>query len=255
VTSTDGQTAIRAFLFKKLVPLSREHHERLGLNPTFSYNEHHFHWLPLALSEVQEAARHFPIAVSDTHTPMLAAIVGLHNKQCLFIDRSGKWTGGYMPAYLRQMPFHVIRVRAPNGEAHPAVCVDVDSPLVDEIYPDKIIAGAGLNPRAAASLQAAKDFELGAAAAVAFARALEQSGLLLPLGAMPETADCLALRTLSMVSPARLRASPQALAPFAAGNGAAAVQACAQSLSHIANLRRLQEERYAEQEAHMRADL
>src|SRR6185369_8682924 len=118
--------------------------------------------------------------------------------------------------------------------AHPAVCVDVDSPLVDELYSEKIITGTGLNPRAAEPLQAAKEFELGAAAAVTFARALEQSGLLQPLSAMPETADCLALRKLSMVSPARLRASPQALAPFSAGNGLAAVQACTRSLSHIA---------------------
>ena len=253
---TGGQPAIAAFLFKRLVPLARGEHDRFGLTSHCTYNEYHFHWLPIATSEIIEVARHFPIVLADTQTPMLAAVVGLHRRQSLFIERSGRWIGGYLPLYLRQMPFHIVRVRSANAPAQPAVCLDVDSPLVDEIFPEKIIDGNRIGPAAQDALDAAKAFEQGALASAAFAQALERSGLASPLSAIPEAADCLSLRALKAVSPSHLReASPQALAPFDSAGVRPLLDACAQSIANFAALRRLQEQHYGEQEAHLRADL
>jgi hypothetical protein len=252
----ESQASIKAFLFKHLVPLARGEHDRVGLRSRRSYSEYHFHWLPIATSEIAEVARHFPIALADTQTPMLAAVVGLHRRQSLFIDRHGNWTGGYLPLYLRQMPFHIVRVRSGKGPAQPAVCVDMDSPLVDENEPAKIIEADRIGTSSQDALDAAKEFEQGAMASAAFAQALERSGLAVPLAALPEAADCLSLRSLKAVSPSRLRdASPQMLAPFVSAGVEPLLNACAQSIANFAALRLFQEQRYAEQEAHLRADL
>jgi hypothetical protein len=252
----EGGASIKAFLFKRLVPLARGEHDRVGLSSQRSYSEYHFHWLPIAASEVIEAARHFPLVLADTQRPMLAAVVGLHRRQSLFIDRRGNWTGAYLPLYLRQMPFQIVRVRAGNGPAQPAICIDMDSPLVDETLPDKIIEGDRIGTPAQDALNAAKEFEQGALASAAFAQALERSGLAVPLTTIPETADCLSLRTLMAVPASRLReAQPQALAPFTDAGMRPLLDACAGSIANVAKLRQLQEAHYAEQEAHMRADL
>lgn len=252
----EGQASIKAFLFKRLVPLARGEHDQVGLSSRRSYAEYHYHWLPLVTSEVSEAARHFPIVLAETQTPMLAAVIGLHRRQSLFIDRNGNWTGDYLPLYLRQMPFHVVRVRAGNAPAQPAVCIDLDSPLVDEQLPDKVIAGDRIGPSSQDALAAAQAFEQGAMSSASFAQALERCGLTVPLSALPEAADCLSLRSLQAVSPARLRAaSPQALAPFTSAGAMPLVEACAASITKFAELRQLQERLYAEQEAHRRADL
>ena len=252
----ESQASIKAFLFKRLVPLARGEHDQLGLRPRRSYSEYHFHWLPIATSEIVEVARHFPIVLADTQTPMLAAVVGLHRRQSLFIDRAGQWTGAYLPLYLRQMPFHIVRVRGGTGPAQPAVCIDMDSPLVDESEPGKVIEGDRIGATSQEALDAAKEFEQGAMASAAFAQALERSGLAVPLAAIPEAADCLSLRSLKAVSPSRLRnASPQILAPFTSAGVQPLLHACAQSIINFAALRLFQEQRYAEQEAHLRADL
>jgi len=252
----EGRASIKAFLFKRLVPLARGEHDQVGLSSRRSYSEHQFHWLPIVLSEVEHVACHFPIVLADTLTPMLAAVVGLHSRQSLFIDRHGNWTGGYLPLYLRQMPFHIVRVRADGATALPAVCVDMDSPLVDESFADKIIAGGGLGSSSKDAIDAAKAFEQGAMATAAFAQALERSGLTTTLNALPETADCVALRALQALTPARLaQATATRLAPFSSAGALPLLQACARSTLHFAALRQLQEQRYADQEAHLRADL
>src|SRR5689334_1098756 len=150
----EGGASIKAFLFKRLVPLARGEHDQVGLSSQRSYSEYHFHWLPIATSEVLDVARHYPIALADTQMPMLAAVVGLHRRQSLFIDRRGNWTGDYLPLYLRQMPFQIVRVRAGAGAAQPAICIDMDSPLIDETLPAKIIEGDRIGASAQDALNA-----------------------------------------------------------------------------------------------------
>jgi SapC len=253
---TTDQARIDAFLFKRLVPLDRERHEDTGLSSHRSFSEYHFHWLPITTAEVPEASRHFPIVLADTQTPMLAVVVGLHRRQSLFIDRLGRWTGGYLPLYLRQMPFQIVRIRSSIAPAQPALCVDLDSALIDQNSRDKIIDGDGVNALAQDAVSAAAEFEQGIFATASFAQALERSQLAVSLGAIPEAADCLSLRALKALSPLRLHsASPQMLAPFVTAGAKPLLDACARSLAHFELLRRLQERHYADREAHSRPDL
>lgn len=62
--------------------------------------------LPITLSEIASAQKHFPIVFSDLENPMPLAVVGTPDDVNLFIDANGNWEREtYVPAYLRCYPF------------------------------------------------------------------------------------------------------------------------------------------------------
>ena len=61
---------------------------------------------PITLAEFPRAAREFPILfarASQGVSPV--AILGLSRDRNLFVDAAGRWTGEYIPAHFRQLPF------------------------------------------------------------------------------------------------------------------------------------------------------
>jgi len=97
------------------------------------------------------------------------------------------------------------------------------------------------------------EFEREIAATSAFVQTLEQSGLTLQLGSVPEQADFVELQALRGVSHKGSR-SGHAEAQFSS-NTLLLLDACARSLGNLARLKRLQDDQYAQQETLMRADL
>jgi hypothetical protein len=62
--------------------------------------------LPLTLSEISSAQKHFPIVFSDLENPVPLAVVGTIDDVNLFIDDQGNWEREtYIPAYIRCYPF------------------------------------------------------------------------------------------------------------------------------------------------------
>lgn len=62
-------------------------------------------FIPLILADIPEAAKRYPIVLTQDATPMPAAMVGLERKN-YFIDGDGRWTPRcYVPAYVRKYPF------------------------------------------------------------------------------------------------------------------------------------------------------
>jgi hypothetical protein len=62
--------------------------------------------LPITLSEIASAQKHFPIVFSDLENPVPLAVVGTLDDVNLFIDDNGNWEREtYVPAYLRCYPF------------------------------------------------------------------------------------------------------------------------------------------------------
>ena len=94
------------------------------------------HGMFVAGTEFQEAAKEFPIifvvAVAPTEAkPAVVspvAVLGLQRGDNLFVDAQGKWTGNYVPAFLRRLPFIVADI----GEGRLGVCVDENSTQLSE---------------------------------------------------------------------------------------------------------------------------
>ena len=103
-TAPDGQK----LFYRQPELLNHEAHGSLGLRMP----ERPFEFarksraLPLTLSEIASAQKHFPIVFSDLDNPVPLAVVGTLDDVNLFIDEQGQWEREtYIPAYVRCYPF------------------------------------------------------------------------------------------------------------------------------------------------------
>jgi hypothetical protein len=76
----------------------------------------------LTTVEFAKACHEYPIVfVQEAETITPVAVLGLKNKQNLFVDEKGQWNADYIPAYVRRYPFILAR----QSEASDyTVCID-----------------------------------------------------------------------------------------------------------------------------------
>lgn len=127
--------------YREIVPLKKTDKVLLpgGLTPEFCRTAN---TLALSAAEFVAAARDYPIAFASGDGQSFApvALLGLAEKQNLFIDSKGAWISGhYVPAFIRRYPFCLARTTV-NGKAgtNRIVCIEksyLDAgglPLYDE---------------------------------------------------------------------------------------------------------------------------
>jgi hypothetical protein len=109
--------------YSKVVPLNTQAHRELrlvALDQPFGYAVH-ANLMPALLEEFSAAAPFMPVAfLPGAQIPAPVFVTGLKPGQNLFVGADGKWTGGYLPAYLRRYPF--IMGDVPKGD--PILCID-----------------------------------------------------------------------------------------------------------------------------------
>lgn len=114
-------------IYDKLVTLHRDAHRHLRLDlaaqQPFSFARETNSVL-LAAAELPQAALDFPCVFIETaghHT--LAALVGLRDRENLFVDGEARWArGSYVPAFIRRYPFVLAEDESQPQEF--TVCVD-----------------------------------------------------------------------------------------------------------------------------------
>ncbi|MEY2838260.1 MAG: hypothetical protein RJB60_559 [Pseudomonadota bacterium] len=112
-------------LYEKLTPVNRDQHKGLRVKPS----EKHLSFardlnsMLLATTELPLAALDFPcvfVQSGDEHT--LVSIVGLRDKENLFLDDAGRWEPGTDgPAFIRRYPFVLAEQ---NDKTQLTVCLD-----------------------------------------------------------------------------------------------------------------------------------
>lgn len=104
--------------YDKPTLLNREAHRKLKVRDvaSFAYAAKTISAL-LTGSEFAAAARHLPILfVSGTdQQPAPIALQGLRRDENLFVEADGRWSGNYIPAFVRRYPFVLFENPAPNG--------------------------------------------------------------------------------------------------------------------------------------------
>ncbi len=108
--------------YEQAVPVSAEKHrnwcvERAGYAFSRSTNS-----VPLTTVEFAAAAAVYPVvfaAVEGGHIPV--AILGVKDRQNLFIGAGGDWTASYIPAFVRRYPF--VFASSEDGQTF-TVCID-----------------------------------------------------------------------------------------------------------------------------------
>ncbi len=111
--------------YKKVVPLNKERHKNLYLEPIEGYTfAADTNSLYIAAIEFVKAAAEYAIVFGKDadNTVYPVVLLGLKPNQNLFVDKKGKWNADYVPAYARRYPF----ILATPDAANPTftVCVD-----------------------------------------------------------------------------------------------------------------------------------
>ncbi|HEX7810659.1 MAG TPA: SapC family protein [Burkholderiales bacterium] len=97
--------------YHKPTALNREAHRKLKVRgvPSLAYAAH-TNSVPLTGNEFALAGRQLPIVfVPDANKNLSPiALLGLRKDENLFVEADGRWTGGYIPAFIRRYPFVLI---------------------------------------------------------------------------------------------------------------------------------------------------
>ncbi len=114
-------------IYDKLVSLHRERHRRLrlkGSEQRFGFARETNSVL-LAASELAQACLDYPcVFITTGQGHAMAALVGLRDKENLFVGAAGDWVpGAYVPAFIRRYPF-VLAENDGQENGQYTVCVD-----------------------------------------------------------------------------------------------------------------------------------
>lgn len=111
--------------YKKVVPLNKEKHKNLYLEPVEGYTfAADTNSLYIAALEFIKAASEYVIVFGkDGDKVYPVVLLGLKAGQNLFVDKKGKWNAEYIPAYARRYPFILA---TPTGSTQDTftVCID-----------------------------------------------------------------------------------------------------------------------------------
>ena len=147
------QVAGNMYLYERPELLNEDKHGHLGISDVpgpFKFASK-ARAVPLVVSEVITAQKHYPIVFSAMEDPMLLAVLGLFDGQKLFVNDDGEWEENvYIPAYLRCHPFAF--AEGPDDKF--AVVIDRAAPTVTE-SPDEPFFEDG---KLSAATQARMDF-------------------------------------------------------------------------------------------------
>lgn len=112
-------------MYKQLVPLNAERHagKRVLDRNDFSFSSS-VHMVSIMVQEFAKAAPTYPIVFMEdpaTSGFLPVVLLGLEEGKNLFVDSSGKWITGYIPALVRRYPFALVGQQ--NDELL-TVCID-----------------------------------------------------------------------------------------------------------------------------------
>lgn len=128
--------------YKSVVPLNRDKHRDWRLaDPHGRYGfARSTHVIPAVVDEFTTALQHLPIVfVPSKPYPTTVFLVGVRPSRNLLVDADGRWTGGYVPAFLRRYPFMRGEI---NGGA-PVTCVDETSELLGPAVGERLFDEEG----------------------------------------------------------------------------------------------------------------
>lgn len=204
--------------YKRVAPLNRERHRDWFMEPVGGYQfATQSNSVYVAAVEFPRVAREYPIlfaaGAGDAVVPV--ALLGLRNRQNLFVGPDGAWRAEYVPAYVRRYPFILAHEK---GSGQYTVCIDEEHAgfnregrgerLIEESSPE-----GSLLARSTAFLQ---DYQTQVEHTEAFCAEVAALGLLEPMQANIELASgekfalggfrCVRREALRALEPGKLHA-------------------------------------------------
>lgn len=132
--------------------------------------------VPLALTEFEAAAQHYPILFTSGATPVPVALLGLRDGENLFVRPDGSWApDAYVPAYARAFPFIFVE-DAQTKTLFVGMEPDADHIRTETGQP--LFEDGRPSPTLNETVAFCQAFRESVLAAASFGRALEAAGLL-----------------------------------------------------------------------------
>lgn len=122
-TTAKGCSLKDLLIYESAVPLQVEVHGDVSVQRLNDYRfSVHVNSVPIVAAEFAAVASDMTIVFAGTEKAVVpAALLGLTADHNSFVDTDGKWTGRYIPAFLRRYPF-VFAARPESDEL--TLCVD-----------------------------------------------------------------------------------------------------------------------------------
>lgn len=117
--------ASQPIFYKKIVPLNKNQHGDFYIEPARNYKyTKETNSIYIAAIEFPSASKEYPIVFGKNNDGEIFPVVllGLENKQNLYLGKKGEWLASYVPAYVRRYPF-ILAINSGNGNNF-TVCID-----------------------------------------------------------------------------------------------------------------------------------
>lgn len=207
--------------YEKPVLLNREKHRGRKIRPSSGFGfARHANSLYLAGVEFTEACKEYAIVFTKQAGGKVAPVVvlGLRNRENLFVDAQERWTAAYIPAFVRRYPF--VLAELPGEQM--GVCIDEAFPGLNEQEGEALFDDKGGNtPFLQNALDFLQRYQVEYLRTEAFCRKLADAGLLVEMSAKADLVDgrSFTVAGLMVVDENKLRALPddQVLALFRTG--------------------------------------
>lgn len=176
-------------LYEKPVLLNRDlhRHRKIAARSDYSFARG-ANSLPLACAEFSEACKAFAIVFTRETGGKLTPVVmlGLRERENLFVDAQGRWTAGYVPAFVRRYPF----VLAELPDRQMGVCIDEAHPGLNDTEGEALFdADGGDTPFLAGALDFLNRYQVEHMRTAEFCQRLMDAGLLTPMNARADLFD------------------------------------------------------------------
>lgn len=213
-------------LYREPVPLDRGTHRAKRLVPLARFERMATQNLaPVTVGEFADIAKEYviafvpvtPAAGAAEVTPV--ALLGLRQRENLFVEADGRWGARYMPAFLRRYPF--FQSPAPDGGA-PAVMVDASYPGFSDSEGERLLGDDGEpTPLLQQTIRFLDEFERELQRTRAVCARIVQLGLLKPVNIDLKLPDgqSFSASGLQVVDEAKLRELPADTAAELLRNG------------------------------------
>jgi hypothetical protein len=158
-TAQNVQISGTMFLYAQPELLNLQNHGDLGVRQAsrpFGFCSN-VRAIPLTVSEIVEASRHFPVVFAAQEDMQPLAIVGLLDDVNLFVDEDGNWDPYcYVPGYVRRYPFGLA---AEAGGDRFALVIDAGFEGVHRDADRKLFTGGQLSDLSRQALEFTKTYE------------------------------------------------------------------------------------------------
>lgn len=179
MTADDAkQEPIFPLFYKNPMPLDSKKHLNSSLKKDFGLGfTHEVNAVPVNLVEMPQVCHFYPIAFSPDGNATPVALLGLRDKENLFVNDNKEWTKDtYIPAYIRRYPF--IFSELPEDERL-TLCIDYSDDIIEDEGEQKLFDADGKPSELSKNaLEFCKSYHAAAQQTQEFSRALADSGLL-----------------------------------------------------------------------------